>query len=391
MDEFTASEINYFILTKQHLVPESRIEDISKIAYDIGGLHATSQTTTYLSTFFRAINFRKEDLENEIYEKKNLGKIRCMRKTIFIQPTELIPRLYIATKKQYSKRHEDYLKNLGVSVEEYEKAAAEIRKIVAGKALSTADIKKEVNSKEYTTHFITLMCDQLDLIRNKPIKSWRDKRHTYSLFKEYFPEMSFEGINEEESMKFLVRKYLECLGPATETDIVWWSGFNKTQTRRILQELEGQIEKIQIKGINKEYLILSEDLKKLQTINKTDKSVVTLLSDLDPYLMGHKDRERYVKEEHYSYLFDKSGNATSAILLNGRVIGIWDFVSSKESSIKIFFLEKPDVSIKKQVLEEAKRVGKFIFDEETTITECKEMEPLKGRIPGEVLTPLKHC
>ena len=235
------------------------------------------------------------------------------------------------------------------------------------------------------------MCDQLDLIRNKPIKSWRDKRHTYSLFKEYFPEMSFEGIDEEESMRFLVRKYLECLGPATETDIVWWSGFNKTQTRRILHELEGQIEKIQIKGIDKEYLILSEDLKKLQTISKTEKKVVTLLSDLDPYLMGHKDRERYVKEEHYNYLFDRSGNATSAILLNGVVIGIWDFVSSKEATIKIFFLEKAEVSIKEQVLEEVKRVGKFIFDEETTITECKEMEPLKGRIPGEVLTPLKHC
>ena len=106
--------------------------------------------------------------------------------------------------------------------------------------------------------------------------------------------------------------------------------------------------------------------------------------------MGHKDRERYVKEEHYNYLFDRSGNATSAILLNGVVIGIWDFVSSKESTIKIFFLEKPDASIKKQVMEEAKRVGKFIFGEETTITECKEMESLKGRIPGEVLTPLKH-
>lgn len=391
MKEFTDLEVNYFILTKQHLTPESRIDDITKITQDIGGLHATSQTTTYLSTFFRATNFQKEDLENEIYEKKNLGKIRCMRKTIFIQPKELIPRLYLATKKQYAKRHEDYLKNLGVTAEEYEKAANEIRRILTGKVLSTADIKKEVSSKEYTTHFITLMCDQLDLIRTKSVKSWRDKRHTYSLFKEYFPDMSFEGINEEESMKFLVRKYLECLGPATETDIVWWTGFNKTQTRRILQELEDQVEKIQIKGIDKEYLILSEDLIKLQTINKTEKSVITLLSDLDPYLMGYKDRERYVKEDHHSYLFDRSGNATSAILLNGVVIGIWDFVSSKESTIKIFFLEKPDVSIKKQVLEEAKRVGKFIFGEETTITECKEMESLKGRIPGEVLTPLKHC
>ena len=140
MEEFTETEVNYFILTKQHLTPESRIDDVSKIARDIGGLHATSQTTTYLSTFFRSNNFRKEDLEKEIYEKKNLGKIRCMRKSIFIQPKELIPQLYLATKKQYAKRHEDYLNNLGVSLDTYDEAAAEIRKILSGRILSTVDI-----------------------------------------------------------------------------------------------------------------------------------------------------------------------------------------------------------------------------------------------------------
>ncbi len=391
MEEYTETEVNYFILTKQHLTPESRIDDVSKIAQDIGGLHATSQTTTYLSTFFRSNNFRKKDLEEEIYYKKNLGKIRCMRKSVFVQPRELIPTIYTATKKQYAKRHKDYLNNLGVSLETYEKSAVEIRKILSGRILSTAEIKKEVTSKEYTTHFISLMCDKLDIIRNKPIKSWKDKRHTYSLFTEFFPEMDFEGIYEEESMKFLVEYYLQSLGPATETDIFWWTGFNKTQTRKILLELENKIERIQIKGIEKEFLILSEDLKNLKQLQQEEENTVNLLSDLDPYLMGHKDRERLVEEEHYNHLFDRSGNATSSILLNGKVIGIWDFVSSKESKIKIFFLEKPEASVKQQVIEEVKKAGLFIFDQEITIIECKEMEPLKSRTPGEMLTPLKHC
>ncbi len=391
MEEFTEIQVNYFILTKQHLTPESRINDITQIARNIGGLHATSQTTTYLSTFFRSTNLSKKDFEDEIYEKKNLGKIRCMRKSVFIQPKELIPIIYLATKKQYAKRHEDYLKNLGVSLEEYDKSAAEIRKILSGRILSTTDIKKEVLSKEHTTHFIALMCDQLDIIRNKPLKSWRDKRHSYSLFEEYFPDLSFEDISEEESMKFIVKHYLKCLGPATETDIVWWTGFNKTQTRKILFEFEDELEKIQIEGSEKEFYILSEDLKKLKQLQQRDENLVNLLSDLDPYLMGHKDRERLVKEEHYNYMFDRSGNATSCILLNGKVVGIWDFVSSKEPKIKIFFLEELEESIKQKTKEEVKRVGLFIFDEEITIKECQSMDPLKSRTPGEMLTPLKHC
>jgi hypothetical protein len=391
MEEFTETQVNYFILTKHHLTPESRIDDITTIAREIGGFHATSQTTTYLSAFFRSNTLSKEEFESEIYEKKNLGKIRCMRKSVFIQPKDLIPTLYVATKNQYAKRHEDYLKNLGVSLEDYDKSAEEIKKILAGRILSTADIKKEVTSKEHTTHFIALMCDQLDIIRNKPLKSWRDKRHSYSLFEEYFPDLNFEGISEEESMEFLVKHYLESLGPATETDIVWWTGFNKTQTRKILQKLENNLEKIQIKGIEKEYFILSDDLEKLKQTQQGEKNIINLLSDLDPYLMGHKDRERLVEEEHYNYMFDRSGNATSCILLNGKVIGIWDFVSSKESKIKIHFLEKPEAAVKQKVLDEVKRVGIFIFDEEVEILECKEMEPLKSRTPGEMLTPLKHC
>ena len=135
MEEFTESEVNSIILTKQHLTPESRIDNISNITKDIGGIHATSQTTTYLSIFFRSNNFRKEDLDKEIYEKKKLGKIRCMRKSIFIQPKELIPVIYTATKNQYAKRQEDYLNNLGVSLEEYEETAEEKTAEMAGTTL----------------------------------------------------------------------------------------------------------------------------------------------------------------------------------------------------------------------------------------------------------------
>ncbi|MHA1223796.1 MAG: DNA glycosylase AlkZ-like family protein [Candidatus Heimdallarchaeaceae archaeon] len=83
MKPFPLATINYFILSKHHLTPKTKIDNILQIAHDICGLHSTSQTTPYLSLFSRTNSFQKEDLEKEAYEKKNLGKIRCMRKTIF--------------------------------------------------------------------------------------------------------------------------------------------------------------------------------------------------------------------------------------------------------------------------------------------------------------------
>ncbi len=51
--------VNCFILGKHHLTEDSKIDDVVQITEDIGGLHATSPSTPYLSLFARAWNFKR--------------------------------------------------------------------------------------------------------------------------------------------------------------------------------------------------------------------------------------------------------------------------------------------------------------------------------------------
>ncbi|MHA1828475.1 MAG: winged helix DNA-binding domain-containing protein [Candidatus Heimdallarchaeaceae archaeon] len=391
MKPFPLATINYFILSKHHLTPKTKIDNILQIAHDICGLHSTSQTTPYLSLFSRTNSFQKEDLEKEAYEKKNLGKIRCMRKTIFLLPKEVLLPLYAATKNLYSQRREAYLERLGMSLDEYYELGTQIEDILKGRRLSVKEIKEELKRKENVSAVVSLLCDQKKIIRNKPVKGWRDKRHTYSLFLEYFSGIDLEEYEEEESIEYLIRYYIERYGPVTEKDIVWWSGLKKTQILKALKKFENEIIRIRIEGINHEYLIFMKDKKKLERLKRDEEPIINFLPDLDPYLMGYKNRERYINQKHFDYVFDRSGNAVTSILLNGRVIGVWDFVSSKIPMIKIHLFEKQGENIKKKIITEAKKVGKFIFNEEVQIKECKEMKPLRGRIPGAVLVPLKNC
>jgi hypothetical protein len=391
MSDFSPNTINYFTLSKHHLTPETKIDDPYQIALDICGLHSTSQSTPYLSLYSRSNSLQKEDLNIETYENKKLGKIRGMRKTVFIFPKEVLPYIYTATKKQYAQRLEGYLERLGMSMSKYNKIAEQLEKVLIGKAMSVSELKKKLDTKENISAVVSLLCDQKRLIRNRPVKGWRDKRHTFSLFNEYFPEMKLGNYEEEAGIEFLVNYYIERYGPVTEKDIVWWSGFNKTPVRKVLSELESKLTKISIKGISHDYILTNNDLKDLDAIEVEETPIINFLPDLDPFLMGYKDRERYIDDENYDYLFDRSGNATTSILINGRVVGIWDFVSAKESMIKIYFMRKQSEKIHKIITEEAKKLGKFIFDEDTKIKGCKEMEPLKGRIPGAVMVPLKEC
>jgi hypothetical protein len=391
MNRFSLDSVNRFTLSKHHLTPESRTDDLVQITNDIVGLHSTSQSSPYLSLFARTNSFQKEDLDKEAYEKKNLGKIRCMRKTVFFLSKEVLPFLYVATKKQYAQRLEGYLERLGMPLSKYYSIAEDIEKTLVGRELSVSDLKKELDIKENISAVVSLLCDQKKLIRSKPVKGWRDKRHTYSLFKEYFPDIDLEDRFEEEGIEFLVRYYIERYGPVTENDIFWWSGLNKTPVRKVLSQIDDMISKISIDGIEHDYLITKDDKEKLRDVKKEKSPIITFLPDLDPYLMGYKDRERYIDSQFYYHLFDKSGNATTSIILDGRVIGIWDFVSAKESVIRIHLFEKQEQSIYNKILKEAEKIGRFTFDEEAEVKECMKMEPLKGRIPGAVQVPLKDC
>ena len=73
MDQYPVEVINQFILSKQHLAPQTKIDDIVQIANDICGLHSTSQSSPYITLHARTNSFQKEDLNEEAYGKKNLG------------------------------------------------------------------------------------------------------------------------------------------------------------------------------------------------------------------------------------------------------------------------------------------------------------------------------
>jgi len=72
--------MNSFVLQKQKLIDDRPGEDIVQIVKDIGGLHATSPTTPYLSLFARVKNFEREHLDTELYEKRNARQmIKCLK------------------------------------------------------------------------------------------------------------------------------------------------------------------------------------------------------------------------------------------------------------------------------------------------------------------------
>ncbi len=189
----------------------------------------------------------------------------------------------------------------------------------------------------------------------------------------------------------LLQRYLHSFGPVTENDIAWWIGLTKAEVRKALGDIQKQLVKVEINAIKGSFIMLRSDWDIMKDIGPLKKPTINLLPSLDPYLMGYKDRERYLEAENYHRVFDRSGNAVSSIMLNGRVAGVWDFEEDTKPTIKLFLFDKLGNGVLKVIYAQAQKVGEFIADREVRIKECASMIPLTQRPAGQVMRPLKEC
>ncbi len=383
----TPDRINQFLLSKQHLAAGTQGEDVVQVVGDICVLHATAAPTPYLSLWNRVKGFSREQLDAELYETRRLVRVLCMRRTLFIFPSEKLPVFFQATKKQVQRRFPSEARRLlvqaGLCQEGEESEALEhlhqrIVEVLADRGPSTVSeigklvpelkikVKYDVD-RPYAGEFslgsriVPGMCILGLLVRAKPRGSWRSTLHQYTPLAVWLPDVDLESLTPKEAQTRLVRWYLVALGPATLEDIAWWSGFSKGETRKALSALDDELAEIEIKGLGGDYLMLTADHQRLLETQPGVQPSVNLLPSLAPYIMGYRDRRRFLDPEHYHQVFDRSGNAFATVWVNGRVVGVWH---EQEAAVELLLWE--DVE-REALMTEARRLGRFLSGEDVEV------------------------
>jgi hypothetical protein len=287
-----------------------------------------------------------------------------------------------------------YAESRGLSRELYDEMSPAILVMLEGQERTAPAIKASLGAMAQdvdVSALLYLMCDQGLLIRGRPARGWRDKTHHYAPFRAYFPDVDLHRYSEAEAISLLVRRYLAAFGPATETDLVWWMGLGKTKARRALDALGEEVATVSLPGFASASIMLRSDHVLLGRQDFAPAPVVNLLPPLDPYLMGYKERARYLNSDHADRIFDRAGNATSTILVDGRVVGVWDFAEGDPPELRFLLLETIEDDLLEQVRAEAQRLGEFLADGGTVVRRCDLMVPLTERTMGSFLSPLKGC
>jgi hypothetical protein len=380
-----ASTVNHYLAHKQHLVYASQPSNVVQVGRDIVGLHATLSTSPYLSLWARMPDFRRGMLEEALYETRELAKLLCMRVTLHAVPSDEVPHFFQATLSLVRAAVQDGGLLVQAGLCEPERADAllaelqrRVLEVLSAKGPSTPDeisaevpeLKAKVRyavGKSYEgsigigARLIPSMCAQGLLIRSKIRGTWRSNRYEYAPLANWLPGIALDSLTPQEAQAWLVRRYLAGFGPATPADIQWWTGLSKANTKKALGTLEPELVEVAVEGLDSHYLMLVDDARRLKEFAPPDVAYVSLLPGLDPYIMGYRDRRRFLAPEHLTKVFDRAGNAVDSVWAGGRVVGAWG--QRKDGRVIYRLFERLGEKEEALLVDEARRLEVFLEGE----------------------------
>ena len=385
---FDLEQLRGWLLHKQRLRPDSRGEDVLSVTEDIVALHATESLSPYLSLRERMPSFERQELEDLLEKDRLLGKVRFVRKTVHVLPRPHLPLAFAALENLLLPRAEVWLEYLGLTAKEYARLSGRIEALLAGGGMTTQEVKKEMEPGLPVSPVLNMMCDEGRIVRGLPRKGWKSNLHVYHPWASYFPDIDLHSVTESEARAWVVRRYLEVFGPVTKKDIVWWTRFPSRDINGILKDIAPELCECEVQGLGSGLLVLTAQGEEIAALSPFEGPVVNLLPLLDPLLMGYMERGRMLDPARKPFVIDRTGNATSVILVDGQVQGVWDYKLMKGQEIKLHWFEKPSAAVRKRAEDIAQDRGSFLSGKDARIVTCPHMKTLAERYMG-FMSPLK--
>jgi hypothetical protein len=358
-------------LARRHFLA-SGARDPVELAGGLVGLHATDPVTVYLSARARMEDLSISELERTLYEERSLLRMIGMRRTLFVFPLDLAAVVKAACTESIAeaqrRRYAKLIEEAGMTsdglawLEDAADAtlqalesrghafASELSREVPQlrEKLSFGEGKKWAGTIGMTTWVLFLLAAEGRTARGRPRGTWTSSQWSWapagSWLSDPLPELDPEAARAE-----LASRWLAAYGPATVTDVKWWTGWRLGQTRAALAAIgAAEVDLDGTPGI-----ALAHDLES----EPEPEPWAALLPALDPTVMGWKERDWYLGE-HGPALFDRNGNAGPTVWWDGRVVGGW--AGRGDGAIAFRLLEDVGPDALRAIETEAERLERWL-------------------------------
>jgi len=362
-------------LGRRHLLA-SRAGTVVEAATALVGLHSSDPATVFLSLWARVDGFEPGDLEDALYVRRSLVRMLGMRRTLFVVPVALAPVIHEACTKalipgQRARlvrmleeqdvtprgRGEAWLTRveaatLAAIAARGEATARELTGEVPelGAKLTFGEGKTWAGTMGVSTRVLFLLATEGSIVRTRPLGTWTSGQYRWATT-EHWLGAPLAEIDHVRASAELLGRWLRAFGPATMTDIRWWTGWTAAQAKATLVALDAAAVRV---GDDTGY-VLTDDLDPVGDVDPW----VALLPGLDPTTMGWKDRAWYLGD-HGAELFDRNGNAGPTVWANGRGVGAWG--QTEEGDVVVELFTRLDAASRRRLDAERERLAAWLGD-----------------------------
>jgi hypothetical protein len=159
----------------------------------------------------------------------------------------------------------------------------------------------------------------------------------------------------------LVTRWLHAFGPGTIDDVQWWTGWNRRDTTRALEDAAAVEVQVEGPGGWAPAWLAADDADAVAG----RASWVALLPGLDPTTMGWKDRAWFLDPDDATRLFDRNGNGGPSIWVDGRIGGSW--VQRRDGSIALGWFGTVPAARRRQVEAAARSLEELLGETRFTV------------------------
>lgn len=338
------------------------------------GLHSSDPATVFLSARARVEGFEPDHLERELYDRRSVVRMLGMRRTLFVVPTDLAGVMDEACTKALLPAQRRRLIAMLTEQAVTDEAAAWLDD-VSRRTLAALQARGEASARELTvdvpelatklsfgegttwggtvgvsTRVLFLLATAGLIVRARPLGRWTSGQYRWAPTDRWI-EGGLPMVPHDEACAQLLRRWLRAFGPATTTDVRWWTGW----TARLSASTLSAIGAVEVGLDDGSGWVLPDDLDPAPTPS----SWVALLPSLDSTVMGWKQRDWYLGP-HAGELFDRNGNAGPTIWVDGRVVGGWS--QADDGEIVTRLLERVDPEAAARIEEERSRLAGWLGD-----------------------------
>lgn len=357
---------------RHRLLPQTRTDDLPTIADDLVALHSTDPVTVFLSAMARMQNPSIRAVEKTLYGDRRLVRHHAMRRTLWVATPEVVRLMHAAATRRLvgpeHRRTTRLLAENGVADPDAWLADARERILAAlhehgpmntrelgrrvpalGQKLQLAPGKKYAATVSAHTRVLLQLGFEGKIVRTRPA-SWISGAYTWAAMDDWL-EGGIGDLDEREAATALAGRWLARFGPATITDLRWWTGWTAALTKHALAACGA--EPVDLAGPpgqgGEPGWVAPGDQ---HPVGPAD-PWVALLPSLDPTTMGWKQRDWYLDPACVD-VFDSMGNAGPTIWVDGRVVGGW--AQAPDGEIRLHYLLDVPARRRRAVLEEAERI-----------------------------------